>query len=88
LGQISLRGNVYLRTLLIQGARSTLQAAINTQPSRASRLQRWIAEAPMAIQIETKPNCAFLKHAQRVKNEKALNVGTLLDFMGKSLQTE
>jgi len=44
LGRISLRGNVYLRTLLIQGARSTLQAAINAEPSRASRLQRWIVE--------------------------------------------
>ena len=42
LGRISLRGNVYLRTLLIQGARSTLQAAINTEPARAGRLQRWI----------------------------------------------
>ena len=42
LGRISLRGNVYLRTLLIQGARSTLQAAINVEPSRANRLQRWI----------------------------------------------
>jgi len=42
LGRISLRGNVYLRTLLIQGARSTLQAAINTEPERATRLQRWI----------------------------------------------
>jgi transposase len=44
LGRISRRGNVYLRTLLIQGARSTLQAAINTEPARASRLQRWIIE--------------------------------------------
>jgi len=42
LGRISLRGNVYLRTLLIQGARSTLQAALKAEPSRASRLQRWI----------------------------------------------
>ena len=42
LGRISLRGNVYLRTLLIQGARSTLQQAINAEPARASRLQRWI----------------------------------------------
>jgi transposase len=42
LGRISLRGNVYLRTLLIQGARSTLQSAINAEPIRASRLQRWI----------------------------------------------
>ena len=41
-GRISLRGNVYLRTLLIQGARSTLQAAINAEPSRANRPQRWI----------------------------------------------
>jgi len=44
LGRISLRGNVYLRTLLIQGARSTLQSALNAEPSRASRLQRWIIE--------------------------------------------
>ena len=44
LGRISLRGNVYLRTLLIQGARSTLQSALKAQPSRASRLQRWIID--------------------------------------------
>jgi transposase len=44
LGRISLRGNVYLRTLLIQGARSTLQAAMNKEPARANRLQRWIIE--------------------------------------------
>jgi len=44
LERISLRGNVYLRTLLIQGARSTLQSAINAEPLRASRLQRWIIE--------------------------------------------
>ena len=42
LGRISLRGNVYLRTLLIQGARSTLQSALKAEPSRANRLQRWI----------------------------------------------
>ena len=44
LGRVSLRGNVYLRTLLVQGARSTLQAAINREPARATRLQRWILE--------------------------------------------
>ena len=44
LGRISLRGNVYLRTLLIQGARSTLQSAINVEPARTNRLQRWIIE--------------------------------------------
>ena len=44
LGRISLRGNVYLRTLLIQGARSTLQAALRAEPSKANRLQRWIID--------------------------------------------
>lgn len=43
LGRISLRGNVYLRTLLIQGARSTLQCALRADPLRANRLQRWIS---------------------------------------------
>jgi len=44
LGRISLRGNVYVRTLLIQGARSTLQSALRVEPSRANRLQRWIID--------------------------------------------
>ena len=39
-----MRGNVYVRTLLIQGARSTLQSARRVEPSRASRLQRWIID--------------------------------------------
>jgi transposase len=44
LGHISLRGNVYLRTLLVQGARSTLQSALRADAVRASRLQRWIRQ--------------------------------------------
>lgn len=42
LGRISLHGNVYLRTLLIQGARSTLQSALKAEPERTTRLQRWM----------------------------------------------
>ena len=37
------RGDAYLRTLLVQGARSTLQAALRTPPAKATHLQRWIA---------------------------------------------
>ena len=44
LGHISLRGNVYLRTLLVQGARSTLQSALRADPTHAGRLQRWIRQ--------------------------------------------
>ncbi|KIF82067.1 IS110 family RNA-guided transposase [Noviherbaspirillum autotrophicum] len=43
LGRISLHGNVYLRNLLIQGARSTLQSALRADPAKANRLQRWIS---------------------------------------------
>jgi transposase len=42
LGRVSRRGNTYLRTLLVQGARSTLLSALRVAPERASRLQRWI----------------------------------------------
>jgi transposase len=42
LGGITRRGDAYLRTLLVQGARSTLQQALKSDPSRASRLQQWI----------------------------------------------
>lgn len=44
LGRISRRGDVYLRSLLVQGAKSTLQSALRQPPERASRLQRWIVE--------------------------------------------
>src|SRR5208337_5344820 len=41
-------GSAYAATSIcapcVQGARSTLQAAINTEPARTTRLQRWIIE--------------------------------------------
>jgi transposase len=42
LGKISLRGNSYLRMLLVMGARSTLRSALMAETSNASRLQQWI----------------------------------------------
>lgn len=42
LGDSSRRGDAYLRTLLVQGARSTLQVALATPPQTATPLQRWI----------------------------------------------
>jgi transposase len=42
LGRSTRAGNAYLRTLLVQGARSTLQAALRTAPAKATHLQRWI----------------------------------------------
>lgn len=42
LGGIGCRGDAYLRTLLIQGARSSLQRAKAVAPERATPEQRWI----------------------------------------------
>jgi transposase len=42
LGSITRRGDSYLRGLLTQGARSTLQSALKQQAHRRSRLQQWI----------------------------------------------
>jgi transposase len=42
LGRITRRGDAYLRTLLVQGARSALQAALRAAPARRTRLAAWI----------------------------------------------
>ena len=44
LGRITRRGDAYLRTLLILGANSALQAALRKPPELRHRLQRWIVE--------------------------------------------
>jgi transposase len=43
LGDSSRRGDAYLRTLLVQGARSERQGALRTPPDQATHLQRWMA---------------------------------------------
>jgi transposase len=42
LGRITKRGDAYLRTLLILGAKSALQAALRKPPEARHRLQHWI----------------------------------------------
>jgi transposase len=44
LGGITHRGDAYLRTLLIQGARSTLQSALHRPPTQHDRLSAWIVQ--------------------------------------------
>lgn len=44
LGGITKRGDAYLRTLLVQGAKSVLKSALKVDPSKASRLQLWARE--------------------------------------------
>ena len=52
LGHISRQGNVYLRTLLIHGARAALLAAQRCQaktPERMTALQRWATQTAARI---------------------------------------
>ena len=42
LGRITRRGDTYLRGLLVQGARSALQAALRVAPTRRTRIAAWI----------------------------------------------
>jgi transposase len=42
LGRLTRRGDAYLRTLLILGAKSALQAALRKPPAARHRLQQWI----------------------------------------------
>lgn len=44
LGSITKRGDAYIRTLLIQGARSVLNHALRASPERATRLQQWATQ--------------------------------------------
>lgn len=44
LGRTTRRGDTYLRSLLVQGAKSTLQAALRQTPENANRLQQWIVQ--------------------------------------------
>jgi transposase len=49
LGRITRRGDTYLRGLLVQGARSALQAALRADPRRRNRLAAWIASTYQRI---------------------------------------
>ena len=44
LGCITRRGDAYLRTLLVQGAKSTLKQALRCDPDKATRIQLWAAQ--------------------------------------------
>jgi transposase len=66
LGVITKRGDTYLRGLLTQGARSTLQTALTKAPDRLTRLESWIV-APHARVGYHKTSVAIAnKHARMI----------------------
>lgn len=70
LGRITRRGDAYLRTLLVQGARSALQAALRVAPSRRTRLAAWI--------IATYARIGYHKTLVAIANKHARLVWALL----------
>jgi transposase len=66
LGRISRRGDAYLRTLLVQGARSTLQGALKKAPELLSRMQQWILKLYGRVGYHKTLVAIANKHARQV----------------------
>lgn len=66
LGRISRRGDAYLRTLLIQGAKSTLQSALKKPPDLLSRMQQWILKLYGRVGYHKTLVAIANKHARQV----------------------
>ena len=64
LGRITRRGDAYLRTLLIQGARSALQSALRRAPARHDRLSAWIVGLAQRIGYHKTLVAIANKHAR------------------------
>src|SRR3546814_15652792 len=66
LGEISCKGDRYLRTLLIQGARSSLQRARAVATERATPEQLWICEIARRLPFGKVLVAIASKHARQI----------------------
>lgn len=66
LGEISCKGERYLRTLLIQGARSSLQRAQAVAPERATPEQLWIRDLTLRLPFGKVLVAIANKHARQI----------------------
>jgi transposase len=64
LGQITRRGDTYLRALLVQGARSALQAAMKRAPDKHDRLSAWIVQLQARVGYHKALVAIANKHAR------------------------
>ena len=64
LGKITKRGDTYLRGLLTQGARSTLNAALARTPDKRSRLEHWIVALRQRVGYHKSLVAIANKHAR------------------------
>ena len=66
LGGISCRGDAYLRTLLIQGARSSLQRAKRVAVDKATPEQQWIRQLASRLPFGKILVAIANKHARQI----------------------
>ena len=64
LGKITTRGDTYLRGLLTQGARSTLNAALARPPDKRSQLEHWIVALRQRVGYHKSLVAIANKHAR------------------------
>jgi len=64
LGTITKRGDTYLRGLLVQGARSSLQSALRRPIEKRSRLEHWIVELSRRVGYHKTLTAIANKHAR------------------------
>jgi transposase len=70
LGASSKRGDAYLRGLLVNGARSALQAALRAAPDKATRLQQWM--------VNLARRCGYQKTLVAIANKHARMIWAML----------
>lgn len=85
LGRITKHGDSYLRSLLVQGARSTLQASMRKNPDDRNRLQLWIVQLHDRVGYHKTLTAIANKHARIIwaimaKGEK-LNLDAWRDYL-------
>lgn len=66
LGKTSRRGDTYVRSLLVQGAKSTLQVALRQAADKASRLQQWIVSVYQRVGYHKTLVAIANKHARMI----------------------
>lgn len=64
LGVITKRGDTYLRGLLVQGARSSLQSALRRPIEKRSRLEHWMVELSRRVGYHKTLTAIANKHAR------------------------
>jgi transposase len=67
MGQITRRGDAYLRGLLTHGARSALKVALIKKPEQRTRLQQWMADLHARVGYQKTLVAIANKHARMMR---------------------